>query len=149
MSGASGPRTSPSAEGGERGQQDARELDRANRRHAQTLERRVAAVSWKADRGSDEHAREAGDQDDVPPGRLAPVEGVGNLLPDELDDVVDRRLEERGGEGDGDTEERCEDRVSAGTPPRADPRAELTAVGSGLTGNSRLERMASACVAWC
>ena len=41
--------------------------------------------------------------------RLAPVEGVGNLLPDELYDVVDRRLEERGGEGDGDTEERCED----------------------------------------
>ena len=69
----------------------------------------MAAVSWKADRGSDEHSREAGDQDDVPRWGLAPVEGVGNLLPDELYDVVDRRLEERGGEGDGDTEERRED----------------------------------------
>ncbi len=52
-----------------------------------------------------EHARKRRDEDHVPPGRLAPVQPVGNDLPDEVDDVVDRRLEEDGRDGDREAEE--------------------------------------------
>ncbi len=105
MSGASGPSTSPSAEGRQAREQDAGQLDGLNWRRRDPLERRVAAVAREAHEQRYEHARERRHEDHVPPGRLAPVQPVRDDLPDEVDDVVDRRLEEDGRDGDREAEE--------------------------------------------
>ena len=105
MSGASGPSTSPRPRVARPREQDAGQLDGLNRRCRDPLERRVAAVAGKAQEQRHEHARERGHEDHVPPGRLAPVQPVRDDLPDEVDDVVDRSLEEDGRDGDREAEE--------------------------------------------
>ncbi len=100
----------------ERGEQDARELDQRSRSQTQPFERGVAAVPRQAQCGRNQDAREPWDEDDVPPGRFAPVESVRNLLPDEVGRVVQRRLEEHRGERHRDAERRCEDERSEVRP---------------------------------
>ena len=100
------PEHEPEAEGRQAGEQDARAArwgDLAP--SADPLERRMAAVAREAQEQRDEHASERRHEDHVPPGRLAPVQPVRNDLPDEVDDVVDRGLEEHRRDGDGEAEE--------------------------------------------
>ena len=99
------PEHEPQAEGRKARQQDARQLDRWNRRCADPLERRVAAMPGQAEEQRHEHARERGHEDHVPPGRLAPVQPVRDDLPDEVDDVVDGGLEQDRRDRDGEAEE--------------------------------------------
>jgi hypothetical protein len=66
----------------------------------------VAAVAREPKGESDDHARQRRHEDDVPPSRLVPPEPVGHDLPDEVDDVVERGLEEHARDGGGDPEQR-------------------------------------------
>ena len=100
------PEHEPEAEGRQAREQDAGQLDRWNRRRADPLERRVAAVAREAEAQRHEHACERRHEDHVPPGRLAPVQPVRDDLPDEVDDVVDRCLEEDRRDRDREAEER-------------------------------------------
>ena len=99
------PEHEPEAEGRQAREQDAGQLDGLNRRRRDPLERRVAAVAREAQEQRHEHARERRHEDHVPPGRLAPVQPVRDDLPDEVDDVVDRGLEEHGRDRDREAEE--------------------------------------------
>ena len=99
------PEHEPEAKGREAREQDAGQLDGVNRRRRDPLERRVAAVAGEAEAQRHEHAGERRHEDHVPPGRLAPVEPVRNDLPDEVDNVVDRRLEEDSRDRDRKAEE--------------------------------------------
>ena len=56
----------------------------------------------------DQEPREARYEDDVPPGGLAPAELRRDDVPHEVDDVVDRGLEQHRRERDGDAEQRSE-----------------------------------------
>ena len=105
MSGASGPSTSPRPRVARPASRMLGSSIGLNRRRRDPLERRVAAVAREAQAQRHEHARERRHEDHVPPGRLAPVQPVRNDLPDEVDDVVDRRLEEDGRDGDREAEE--------------------------------------------
>jgi hypothetical protein len=64
----------------------------------------VAAVAWQPDGCGDEQPREARYENDVPPGRLAPAELFRDHVPDEVDQIVDRRLEEHGRKRDRQAE---------------------------------------------
>ena len=103
-----GAEDEPEPQSRERGGKDAGECDRRDRVCSEPFQRRVSAVAGQPNGGRDQQPRESGDEDDVPPGRLAPAELVGDHLPDEVDHVVDRGLEEHGRERDGHAEQRRE-----------------------------------------
>ena len=103
------PEHEPEPERGQTGEQDAREVVGLDRVHPEPLERRVPAVAGETQRQRHEHAGERRYEDDVPRGGLAPPEPVGHDLPHEVDDVVERRLEEHGGHGDRNPEQCCVD----------------------------------------
>ena len=65
-------------------------------------------MARQPNRSCNQQPCEPGNEDDVPPGGLAPAEVVGYHLPDEVDQVVDRRLEEDGRERDRHAEQRRE-----------------------------------------
>ena len=92
----------------ERGGEDAGECDRGDRVCSETFQRRVSAVARKPNGGGNQQPCESGYEDDVPPGGLAPAEFVGDHVPHEVDQVVDRGLEEHGRERDGHAEQRRE-----------------------------------------
>ena len=87
---------------------DACERDRGNRIGPETFQRRVTAVAGQPNGRGDQQSGEPGYEDDVPPGRLAPAELLGDDVPHEMDDVVDRGLEQHGRERDGHAEQRGE-----------------------------------------
>ena len=106
MSGASGPSTSPRPRVARPREQDAGQLDRAESGAVEI----PSSGEWppwpgKAQAQRDEHAGERGHEDHVPASRLAPVQPVRDDLPDEVDDVVDRCLEEDGRDRDREAEE--------------------------------------------
>ena len=103
-----GAEDEPEPESRERGGKDAGKCDRGDRVCTEALERRVSAVAGKPHRRGNQQAREPGHEDDVPPGRLAPAELLGDHVPHEVDDVVDRGLEQHGRERDGHPEQRRE-----------------------------------------
>ena len=96
-------------ERGEGGEQDAGEVHGTDVSDADPLERGMPAVPREPQGGDDEHPRERRHEHDVPPRGLAPAELLGSPFPDQVREVVDRRLEEDGGERDGDAEHRRED----------------------------------------
>ncbi len=98
----------PEPESRERGGEDARECDRRNRICSETFERRVSAVARQPNGHGNQQPCEPGDEDHVPPGRLAPAEFVGDHIPHEVNHVVDRGLEEHRCERDWDAEQRGE-----------------------------------------
>ena len=138
MSGASGPRTSPSA----------RLASPASRMLPMSTggigdmprpsERTVATVSWKPAGRCDEETGDSWHEDDVPARRLAPAELLRDDFPDDVRDVVDRRLEEHGRKGDRDSRAARRTRACGGRPGRARPRAQPTAA-AGLPSGHRLE----------
>ena len=93
----------------QRCRQDAHQVDRPNVSHRDSLERRVPAVPREANGCRNEKACQRRHEDDVPPCRLVPSCFPGQVLPDEMDEVVDRGLEEHGRERDRHAEQRRED----------------------------------------
>ena len=79
------------------------------RSQPEPFERGVTTVSRQAQCGRNEDTCEPCDEDDVPPCRLAPVECVRKLLPDEVGGLMQRRLEEHSGESHRNAEEGGED----------------------------------------
>ncbi len=117
----------PEPECRERGQQDARQIDRAYGSGRDAFERRVAAVARQAHGERDEDAREAGYENHVPACGLGPSEMVRHDVPHEMDEVVDRGLEERGGEGDRKTQDRgVHERAQVGPCPLVHGRTLLS-----------------------
>ena len=88
-------------ERGEGGEQDAGEVHGTDVSDADPLERGMPAVPREPQGGDDEHPCERRHEHDVPPRGLAPAELLGSPFPDQVREVVDRRLEEDGGERDG------------------------------------------------
>ena len=108
----------PETDRRERCEQDAAEVDGLDRTQAETLERRMAAVTRQPQGQGDEHACDARNEHDVPGWRLIPVEPMRNDFPDEMDDVVKRGLEEDGRDGHRNPQEGGEDERTEEVCPR-------------------------------
>ena len=65
-------------------------------------------MAWQPNSGGNQQPGKTGDEHDVPPGRLAPAELFRDHIPHEVDQVVDRGLEEHRRERDGNAEQRRE-----------------------------------------
>ena len=100
------PEHETGAERRQRGEEDASEVARLEPAQAEAFERRVPAVARQPERERDDHAGEARHEDDVPRGRLLPPEPFRHDLPDEVDDVVERGLEEHRRDCHRDPEQR-------------------------------------------
>ena len=91
------------------GEHDADEVDRAYRAHVEPQERVVPPMARQPDRGSDDEPCECRHEDDVPGGGLAPVEPVRDVIPDEMGQIVDRRLKQHCGGRDRNAEQAGQD----------------------------------------
>lgn len=60
----------------------------------------MPTVPWEPHRRCDEDTGDPGNENHTPGRRRTPVQPMGNDLPDEVDDVVNRRLEDDGCDGD-------------------------------------------------
>ena len=102
----------------------------------------MSAVTRQPNSGGDQQPCEPGHEDDVPPGWLVPAEFLGNHVPHEVDQVVDRSLEQHGRERDGHAEQRGEHERSDVLPRLgvAHERTLLRRLHRGLRERTRAER---------
>ena len=118
ITGASGPSTAPKGSVPSAASGDTGRVGDRGRRHAETLDRRVASVARQQQpRGDDDRGTGDGDPDDEVPRRRRVPERVRQVVPQPVLEVVDEGEEERSDERGRDPDRRPEQHEAEVRPP--------------------------------